>query len=123
VRTIVAFLVAPMLPALLPAWSASQNGSYHPLAVFVVVCGAFYALQILVGVPAWLLLRRLKLQQIWFYAVIGFVSVALPFVVYAESRSPSHDVGQALYLAIYLGLLGGLSAAIFWLIVRPNRAG
>jgi hypothetical protein len=123
VRAVAAFLVAPMLPALLPAWSASQNGSYHPLAVFVFVCGAFYALQIIVGVPAYLLLRWFKRQHIWFYAVIGFVSVALPFVVYGEIRSPSHDVGQALYLAVYLGLLGGLSAAIFWLIVRPNRAG
>lgn len=122
-RIIAAFLVAPMLPALLPAWSASQNGSYHPLAVFVAVCGAFYALQILVGVPAFLLLRRFKLQQIWFYAVIGFASVAVPFVVYAEIRNSSHGLGQALYLAIYLGLLGGLSAVIFWLIVRPNRAG
>jgi len=122
VRLVVAFLVAPLAPALLPAWSASQNGSYHPLAVFVFFCGAFYALQILVGVPAYLLLRRFKLQRIWFYALTGFASVALPFIVYGEIRRPSQDVGQALYLAIYLGLLGGLSAAIFWLIVRPNRA-
>ncbi len=116
-----AFLVAPMLPALLPAWFASQNGPYHPLAIFVLFCGAFYALQIIVGVPAYLLLRRLRLQQIWFYALIGFVSTALPLVVYGKIRAPAHDVDRALFLALYLGFLGGISAAIFWLIVRPNR--
>ena len=120
-RFVVAFLAAPMLPALLPAWSASQNGSYHPLAVFVLFCGAFYALQIIVGVPAFLLLRRLKLQQIWIYALIGVASVALPFFVYVTIKTPSRDVGQTLFLALYLGLMGGISAAIFWLIVRPNR--
>lgn len=120
-RIVVAFLAAPMLPALLPTWSASQNGSYHPLAVFVLFCGVVYALQFVVGLPAHLLLRRLKLQQIWFYALIGFVTVALPFFVYVGVRTPSRDVGQTLFLAGYLGLLGGLSAAIFWLLVRPNR--
>ncbi len=121
-RPVVAFLAAPMLPALFPAWTASQNGSYHPLAVFVLFCAAFYALQIIVGVPAHLLLRRLGLQQIWFYAFIGFVSVALPFFVYGHIRAPAHDVRQALFLAGFLGLLGGISGAIFWLIARPNRA-
>ena len=120
-RIVLAFLVAPMLPALLPAWFASQNGPYHPLAIFVLFCGAFYALQIIVGVPAYLLLRRLRLQQIWFYALIGFVSTALPLVVYGKIRAPAHDVDRALFLALYLGFLGGISAAIFWLIVRPNR--
>lgn len=110
-----------MLPALLPAWSASQNGSYHPLVVFVLFCGAIYALQIVVGVPAHLLLRRLKLQQIWFYVLVGFASVALPFFIYAGIHTPVRDADKALFLAGFLGLLGGLSAAIFWLIARPNR--
>lgn len=121
-RIVVAFLVAPVLPAVVPAWSASQNGSFHPLAVFVLFCGAIYVLQIVVGLPAHLLLRRLKLQQIWFYVLIGFIGVALPFFVYAGIRTPTRDVGQMQFVAGYLGLLGGISAAIFWLLVRPNRA-
>jgi hypothetical protein len=120
VRTVVAFLAAPMLPALLPAWFAFQSGSYHPLTIFALFCGAFYALQIVVGVPAHLLLGRLRLQQIWFYVLIGFISAALPLLVYGKIREPAHD--RALFLALYLGFLGGISAAIFWLIARPNRA-
>lgn len=119
-RFVVAFLAAPLLPALLPAWTASQNGSYHPLTVFALLCGAFYALQVIVGVPAFLLLRRLGLQQIWFYALVGFVSVAMPLFIYGNSRDQIHEPRQAIYLAGYLGLLGGISAAIFWLIARPT---
>jgi hypothetical protein len=121
VRIVVAFLVAPMLPALLPAWFASQNGTYHPLAIFVLFCGVFYVLQIVVGAPAYLLLRRLELQQIWLYALIGFASAALPLFVYGKIREPAHDVDRALFLTFYLGFLGGISAAIFWLLARPDR--
>jgi len=122
VRIFLAFLAAPLLPALLPAWFAFQNGTYHPLAIFGLFCGAFYALQVIIGVPAHLLLGRLRLQQIWLYALIGFASAALPLFVYAKTREPAHDVDRALFLALYLGFLGGISAAIFWLLARPGRA-
>jgi hypothetical protein len=99
-----------------------MNGSYHPLAVFVLVCGSFYALQVIVGVPAYLLLGRTKRHRIWIYALLGFVSVAVPFLVYGSMRDLGrHDAGQVLYLTFYLGLLGGISAAIFWLLARPDR--
>jgi sensor c-di-GMP phosphodiesterase-like protein len=121
VRLLVAFLAAPLLPALLPAWFAAMRG-YQPLTVYVLVCAAFYVLQAVVGAPVYRWLGHGRRHRIWIYALLGFLSVALPIFVYASIREAGRPVSeQMLFLALYLGLLGGISAALFWLMARPDR--
>jgi hypothetical protein len=122
VRTAIAFLVAPMLPALLSGWFVFMNGSHHPLAIFILVCGCFYVLQAIVGVPAYLLLARARQHRIWTYALLGFVGVALPFVVFGSMRDLGRtEAGQAAYVICFVGLLGAISAVVFWLLARPDK--
>jgi hypothetical protein len=122
VRTVIAFLVAPMVPALLAGWFGFMNGSYHPLAIFVLVCGCLYVLQAVVGVPAYLLLGRAKQHRIWTYALVGFAGAALPFLAYGSMRDlGSVGAGQAVYAICFVGLLGAITAAIFWLLARPDK--
>jgi hypothetical protein len=118
-RPLPALLVAPLGPAVLPAWFAAQKG-LSPLAVYGGVCAAFWLLQVVVGVPAWLLLRRRR-QPAWLYAALGFVAVAAPIGAWATFVGPGSS-GQSTILAAYLGLLGGLTAVIYWLLARPDRA-
>jgi len=122
VRTVIAFLVAPMVPALLTGWFGFMNGTYHPLAIFVLVCGCLYVLQAVVGVPAYLLLGRAKRHRIWTYALLGFAGAAVPFLAYGSMRDlGSVGAGRAAYVICFVGLLGGISAAIFWLMARPDK--
>lgn len=119
-RPLPAFVVAPLAPAALPAWFAAQKG-LSPLAVYAGVCAAFWLLQLVVGLPVSRLLRRRGRAAVWLYAVTGFAAVAGPIAAWGVLVSPGSQ-GQASYLAGYLGLLGALTAVIYWLLVRPDRA-
>lgn len=118
-RLLAAFLAAPLAPAALPAWFAYQKG-LSPLAVYGGVCAAFWGLQLVIGVPAWRLLRRFPQRQaVWLFAVAGFAGVAGPLAAWAAlAGRPAAPT----FLAPYLGLLGALTAVIFWLLTRPDRA-
>ena len=121
-RTFVAFLVAPFGSSLVAAGSSYVNGSYHPLAVFVLLCGALYVLQALIGTPAYLLLGRAKRHRIWVYALLGFSAIALPFLLYSLYRGETgYALGDILYLTAHIGLLGAATGSMFWLIARPDR--
>jgi hypothetical protein len=79
-------------------------------------------LQSIVGVPAYLLLGRVKQHRIWVYALLGFAGAALPFLVYGSMRDLARfDAGQAAYVVCFVGLLGAISAVIFWLLARPDK--
>ena len=109
------------MPALVPAWFAGMRG-FPPLIVYALVCAVFYVLQAIVGVPTYRLLGHGRRHRIWIYGLLGFVSIALPIFLYSWIRMSGGRVPeQMLYLALYFGLLGGISAAIFWLLARPDR--
>lgn len=120
-RPLPALLLAPLGPAALPAWFAFQKG-LSPLAVYGGVCAAFWLLALVVGLPATLLWRRWRRRETaWAYAVVGFLAVAGPIAAWGAVVGPgSRD--QASVLAAYLGLLGAITAVIFWLLARPDRA-
>ena len=72
--------------------------------------------------PAWRLLRRSpRRMSAWLFAALGFAAVAGPLAAWGALVGPGTH-GQATYLAAYLGLLGALTAVIFWLLARPDRA-
>jgi len=120
VRTFLAFLLAPILSALVPAGFAT--GINPPLTVFLLFCGAFYVLQMVVGVPVYFLLGRAKLRRIWTPALIGFGATALPYLLYALYRGEKgYELGEILFLTCLVGLMGAGTGLIFWLIARPDR--
>jgi hypothetical protein len=122
VRTLLAFLVAPILSALVPTGFSFAGGINPPLFVFAVFCGAFFVLQIVVGIPAYLLLGRTKRQHVWFSALVGFGVVALPYLLYALYRGEKgYELGEILFLTCLVGLLGAGNGLMFWLIARPDR--
>jgi hypothetical protein len=122
-RFLLAFLVAPVLPASVQAWLIYRAGEYHPLAVFIVVAGALYVLQLVVGVPGYLFLRRTKRHRLGTYALLGFCGAAMPFLVGWLYGCPQPDcrVFQGIWLSAHAGLLSATTAAIFWFIARPGK--
>jgi hypothetical protein len=122
-RLALAFLVAPVLPAMAQAWTINLAGEYHPLARFIVICGALYNLQLIVGVPAYLVFRRVKQAHLWAYALLGFGAAAVPLLCMFLYLCATREcrLAEPFRAPFQAGLLGATTAVIFWLIVRPDR--
>jgi hypothetical protein len=122
-RTLVAFLVAPILPSLVPAWYLhTNNPDRTAISGFIFVCSLFYLLQAVVGIPAYILARA-KRSYIWFYLLLGFfgmavVSIAVTGVFSATKTS----IAETLLQVTYFGALGAGIGLVFWLIARPDKS-
>jgi hypothetical protein len=122
-RTLVAFLTAPMLPAVVPAWFSYVNRTYDPVTAFVFFCGLFYLLQAIIGIPGYKLLDRTSKHPVWAYALLGFCATALPFLLLSLYRWPQggYDLATLLYVTCYPGFLGAGTGLMFWIVARPDK--
>lgn len=116
-RLLIAFLSAPLLPAALQA--ALGESEYHPLAVFVIAAIAIYVLQLIVGIPGYLFLRRIGRHQLPAYALIGFSIGAVLVMALWMYRRPLELT--ALLASAWFGFLGAATTTGFWLVARPDR--
>jgi hypothetical protein len=121
-RTVSAFLVAPILPALAPAWFLHSNyPNRAAISGFIVVCGLFYLLQAVVGIPAYILARA-KRRYIWFYLLLGFFGMSVAFIAISGVFSTTKtSIAETLIQATYFGALGTGIGLMFWLIARPDK--
>jgi hypothetical protein len=122
-RTVAAFLAAPVLPALAPAWFLHANyPNRTAISGFIVVCGLFYLLQAVVGIPAYILARA-KRRYIWFYLLLGFFGMAVGFIavtiVFSTTKT---SIPEAPLQIAYFGALGAGIGLVFWLIARPDKS-
>src|ERR1700735_3711718 len=122
-RTVVAFLVAPLLPTLAPVWFLHANyPNRTAISGFVLVCGLFYLLQAIIGIPAYILART-KRRYIWFYLLLGFFGMAAGFIVVTVVFSATKtNIAEILLQFIYFGALGAGIGLVFWLIARPDKS-
>ena len=97
-------------------WSMKSIGEYVQGAASVFVFGslAAYAATAVVGLPAFLLLRKLGLLNYYTMALVGIVAATVYVIV----------VDWATLSALVLGvgaLLGWACATVFWMIGRPRN--
>lgn len=122
-RTLVAFLIAPILPALAPAWFLHANyPDRTAISGFIFVCGLFYLLQAVVGIPAYILAQA-KRRYIWFYLLLGFFGMVAAFmavtVVFSTTKT---GIAETLLQITYFGVLGAGIGLVFWLVARPDKS-
>lgn len=122
-RTVTAFLVAPILPALAPAWFLHLNyPNRTAISGFIVICGLFYLLQAVVGIPAYILARA-KRRHIWFYLLLGFFGMPVAFIaVIVVFSTTKINIAEILLQVAYFGALGAGIGLVFWLIARPDKS-
>jgi hypothetical protein len=122
-RTVVAFLIAPILPALAPAWFLHANyPNRTAISGFIFVCGLFYLLQAVVGIPAYKLAGT-KRHYIWFYLLLGFFGMAAAFLAVTVVFSTTKiRIAETLLQIAYFGALGAGIGLVFWLIARPDKS-
>jgi hypothetical protein len=120
---VTAFLAAPILPALPPAWFLHLNyPNRTAISGFIVICGLFYLLQALIGIPAYILARA-KRRYIWFYLLLGFLGMPVAFIaVIVVFSTTKINIAEILVQIAYFGALGAGIGLVFWLIARPDKS-
>lgn len=119
-RLCIAFLAAPMLPALVEAWLISRPDRMS-LDLLVLFGSALYVMQIVVGAPGYAVLRELRHNGLFAYLILGFVTVALPMIwVSLYACSYKSCLAMSFLHSAFLGLFGLPLGAVFWLIARPD---
>ena len=114
-RTIVAFLIAPLMtPLVLLGTDQSRGGVpfnlWEQLGFFVFVSGFAYAATVLFGVPAFFLFRAKGWTNVFLYVLVGgliglLVSVILNYPIFFDTQSLKYRACWA--------LAGTLSALVF----------
>jgi hypothetical protein len=107
---------------LAPAWFLHANyPGTTAISGFIFVCGLFYLLQAMVGIPAYILAQS-KRRYIWFYLLLGFFGMAIvPIAVNGVFSTTKIGIVGTLFQATYLGVLGAGIGLVFWLIARPDK--
>jgi hypothetical protein len=129
----IGIMVAPTLPAVIAYLVFAAPGSRQTIAemalVFAAIC---YSMTLLLGVPAYFLLRRRGKESLKSYLVAGAVSSAGSSLVFFSFcffivNSDPILMSLAIYLTIIAGLvpftagLGASVSGIFWVIsIRPR---
>jgi hypothetical protein len=122
-RTVAAFLVAPLLPAFAPAWSLHANyPNRTAISAFIFICILFYLLQAVIGIPAYVLARA-KRRHVWFYLLLGSFGMPVAFItVIVVFPTTKISIAETLLQVIYFGALGAGIGLMFWLIARPDKS-
>jgi hypothetical protein len=122
-RTRWAFLLAPVIPAILPGYNLHMHRpETTPISGFIFICLVFYFLQAVIGIPAFYILARRRWQYFWLYTAIGFFGAFVPIFILCLFRwNALYTAGTVLYGCSFIGVFGGVTSLIFWLLVRPDR--
>lgn len=134
-RAFRAFLLAAVLPpvvvtALLAlyiavAFSKDLNSeALEPLLMYIFFTGLILSLGgcVIFGVPAHLLMRRLRRTSVWTYAALGLVGSLVILAINAVTGGqwpPSDDIDLIMFGCTLCG--GPLAAWIFWRVARPDQ--
>jgi len=129
-RTVAAFVVAPMIPALilagvlLAAGADSQTLGYAAFAGYIS-----YPFALLIGLPCYLAMRRRHWDGLRAYLFLGLGLAALFVALFAGVASFEGDAADTAWLNLLANLVFLLpfvlacalaSTLVFWLIVRPD---
>jgi hypothetical protein len=128
-RFVAAFLASAVPGALIQAivtaaWPRPGTGTFaHPLSIFVAVCLAIYAFEIVFGTPALLLLRRAGRRDLRSHALAGLCAILIPVLLALVWSSLVTRVSLYvwLYNLTYSSAAGLLAGTVFWCITRPDR--
>lgn len=128
-RKLGAFLLAPFPAALFQSvvvalWPKPGRGVFaNPLSMFALVCFYFWLFGLLLGLPAWAILRKRLSPTLRTFVLVGLFVEVVPICV---SLAILVARGQAsVYTVTYNVLLfaigGTIAGAVFWFIAIRGR--
>ena len=131
--TILAFLAAPIFPAIAAGLGTPVTSTFHtpfglistdPVSVFgFALIFYIFALPVsaALGIPALALLRRYDLVRWWTAALVGAAIGGLgSLIIVADRVLRTRSFAQDVDALILYGVIGGMSGFVFWLIWRQG---
>jgi hypothetical protein len=133
IRTILAFLVAPLTPALALTFFALFGGgpiAGLALGFYAMMLNATvgYPVALAAGLPLYLIFRRLRWVGLGRYLAAGLALGAATGAVGSSGLfqigepGEARPLGETLVFVAAGAACGALVAASFWLIARPDRS-
>jgi hypothetical protein len=117
---IMAFILAPLAPAFAAfVLTAVSAGPTIGLWMAIGSLAYAYGAMVVVGIPALLVLRSLRVASLASLTTVGFVlgAAAMPILEFAMTAVPRLTSD-----ALMSGAFCGATAAAFWLLARPVLA-
>jgi hypothetical protein len=111
-RKLVAFIGAPVIPAIIAAWVVALNRTHTPLSFFFFICLLFYALQ--VDEPQ-------KAASGVDIPVIGLLWHGSANVTFIYLATYGERLLADYVLLYYPALLGSVTGLMFWVIARRDK--
>jgi uncharacterized membrane protein len=100
----------------------AQSPNRSGPSAYIFICGLIYLLQVIVGIPAFLLFSRRGRHQLWSYLLLGFVTGVVPVVAtLVIMGDQKNNIAGTVFITAYFGILGAFTALIFWLVARPEK--
>ncbi len=133
-RTAVAFVASPFLTAILVCLMSAAGGGgqlYEALWLFQLALLVGYLLAIVPGLPLLIWLKHKGHVAIYSYGAAGLIAGSLPGAItilmdtidFGASgqwdTAVASSVGQ-IQIILYGAIFGAFTAAVFWLIERPD---
>lgn len=122
-RLLVGFLVSPIVPGVLTLLLGAVLGSKASEAIWLLVLSAViaYPATVVLGIPAFFVLRRFGLNGVGHYLLAGAFLGALVFVFLAPSHVQTTYFFQNgwTFLSVAVGA-AAIASGAFWLIARPD---
>ena len=120
-RVVLGFILAPVFGPLVVAvyslWSGGLESKYF-IGFFLNMTMVSYAVAVVAGVPAFLMLKSWRIKNIFGYLLGGVLIALLPFVFFVGISSVP---GELLVNSI---TVGGVNGVAFWLlaICKSNQS-
>lgn len=116
-RPIAGFLLAPLMAPFLYLATATIFGGFVSFDLAVLTGEFAYVTALLGGLPLHIVLSRLGWVSLHDYMVFGFVLGAVSVLIGEHAPIEFTSLMQA---GLAAGC-GAIAAAVFWLLVRPDR--
>jgi hypothetical protein len=125
-REILAFLIAPLVPALLLILPAVFHDDSIAFAQFLAYSTVSYCATLLIAVPAHFLLRKRHWTLLSLYVSVGgamgLAVFLFHFMLGVPARTPGFGPVARTLISLPVDMMGGvLILTCFWLIARPDR--
>lgn len=130
-RTVAAFVIAPMMPAaILAAVILAAGGDAQTLGYAAFAGYISYPFALLIGLPAFLVMRRRQWDGMRAYLFLGLALGGLFVALFAamagfegEGADPAwlNLLANLAFLLPFVLACSLASTLVFWLIVRPDR--